>query len=979
MFSNFKTKIFSSLVGGLLLAATQSQAGVITGTVTDDSLGTGIGNASVTFFYSNSPVGILDSLFTFTNPSGSYTIQVPSSVVYFGYATAPNYQGEFYDNQSSLATATPIQVGNSATVNFQLSYGSTNPPTDVAWISGNVSLQDPNGVSIPVPFAYVYAMENNFLQTIYPTFTDQLGNYTIGVPTTAVSFFVAAVDPTNPGGQTQYWDHVNSASAATPLTLVPNQTTSGIDFDFNGATNPTDIAWISGTVSLLDSSGGNPTPISDAFVTAYNSGMSFSAVSDSAGNYTIGFPQTGTFTVSASFGFAGQTQYWDHVNSASAATPVTVSANQIVSGINFDFNGTTNPTDVAWISGTVSQADSTNPGGVSPVAGAIVAVMPNSPILPVFSAVTDNFGNYTVGLPSAGSYLAYAMLPSGVMQFWDHVSDVNLASAINVAQNQTVTGINFDFGGNINPPPAINSISGMVTTLNVPPMGPQAFVEAYQFIDSLGSNIVLGQVFTAFTNNGSYTITNLPPGGYLVKATLLTNGLPSGTQELWYNQASSVANAQIVTVVQNQNTANIDFTFATSGSSGFSTVIGTVTGTDTSGTLLGPVANAEIYLFYNNVATQMFTTTSANGTYVLQGVPIGVPFKLGCFAPGFYPEYYQNQNDLFSANTLIINNPTGAALTGIDFSLELFNPNYSNNSISGTISNLNGSPVENALVIVVSSSELDSPSSYTTTLTDNLGAYQVSNLGPEDYYVFALGNGLVPTFYANVQNWQNATLVTVNNSSATNINISLPTVFDSSFCEIGGIVNVDDGTTANSVNQINPLPNALVYAVGQNGNVLGYAFTEPDGSYKIQGVITGNYTIYATKLGLGTENSNVSLGFANLSVNSVDFVLMAVTDAKDEQNETVSGYSLKNNYPNPFNPTTTIEFAVPEFSSVKITVYNALGQLVKTLANQNFVQGTHNVVWNGTNENGKQVSSGIYFYRFETANYSQTKRMLFLK
>jgi flagellar hook assembly protein FlgD len=85
------------------------------------------------------------------------------------------------------------------------------------------------------------------------------------------------------------------------------------------------------------------------------------------------------------------------------------------------------------------------------------------------------------------------------------------------------------------------------------------------------------------------------------------------------------------------------------------------------------------------------------------------------------------------------------------------------------------------------------------------------------------------------------------------------------------------------------------------------------------------------------------------------------------------------NYPNPFNPTTQIEFSLPKESIVTIKIYNILGKEIKTLVNGEKTAGEHTITWNGMNDNGIQVASGTYLYRINTGNFSQVKKMIFLK
>jgi|GEM_PF-2856636 len=98
-----------------------------------------------------------------------------------------------------------------------------------------------------------------------------------------------------------------------------------------------------------------------------------------------------------------------------------------------------------------------------------------------------------------------------------------------------------------------------------------------------------------------------------------------------------------------------------------------------------------------------------------------------------------------------------------------------------------------------------------------------------------------------------------------------------------------------------------------------------------------------------------------------------------EENGLPGGFSLAANYPNPFNPSTTISFSTPELSNVNITIFNMLGQHVVTLTDGVKPAGTYSIVWNGRNEAGMAVTSGIYFYRLETGNFSETRKMVFMR
>jgi hypothetical protein len=89
--------------------------------------------------------------------------------------------------------------------------------------------------------------------------------------------------------------------------------------------------------------------------------------------------------------------------------------------------------------------------------------------------------------------------------------------------------------------------------------------------------------------------------------------------------------------------------------------------------------------------------------------------------------------------------------------------------------------------------------------------------------------------------------------------------------------------------------------------------------------------------------------------------------------------SLSQNYPNPFNPQTTIAFSLKERGAVSLRVYNVAGELVRTLMNESQDKGAHTKVWDGHNDAGQPVSSGVYFYKLVTNNFSQTTKMVLLK
>ncbi|HFE64848.1 MAG TPA: T9SS type A sorting domain-containing protein [Caldithrix sp.] len=97
------------------------------------------------------------------------------------------------------------------------------------------------------------------------------------------------------------------------------------------------------------------------------------------------------------------------------------------------------------------------------------------------------------------------------------------------------------------------------------------------------------------------------------------------------------------------------------------------------------------------------------------------------------------------------------------------------------------------------------------------------------------------------------------------------------------------------------------------------------------------------------------------------------------ENTVASDFALQQNYPNPFNPITGIRYSIPRDAKVELSIYNALGQKVKTLVSGIQPAGAHKVVWDGTNQAGVKVASGVYYYRITSGDFHAIRKMMLLK
>jgi hypothetical protein len=174
----------------------------------------------------------------------------------------------------------------------------------------------------------------------------------------------------------------------------------------------------------------------------------------------------------------------------------------------------------------------------------------------------------------------------------------------------------------------------------------------------------------------------------------------------------------------------------------------------------------------------------------------------------------------------------------------------------------------------------------------------------------------------------------------------------------------------------------LTYNINDKfGNTL-FSFTDTVGSvtyeeilslwpeqFKILPRMTLEYDAVATD---GEFSTTITGGLRKLYINRYDYLS---TEGEGIPTE----FALHENYPNPFNPTTTLRFDLPEVTDVTVTIYNMLGQRVRTFNMNDTPAGYHSVTWNATNDYGDPVGAGVYLYQLRANQYVKTRKMVLLK
>jgi photosystem II stability/assembly factor-like uncharacterized protein len=155
------------------------------------------------------------------------------------------------------------------------------------------------------------------------------------------------------------------------------------------------------------------------------------------------------------------------------------------------------------------------------------------------------------------------------------------------------------------------------------------------------------------------------------------------------------------------------------------------------------------------------------------------------------------------------------------------------------------------------------------------------------------------------------------------------------------------------------------YNLYRDGEVVG---TPTNTLYVDANVPDGTYEYYATAVYSDEYESDAT-----------DTITVQHYTSSNDNPNVPAVTTLLGNYPNPFNPSTTIEFALANPSKVSLDIFNVKGEKITTLLNKNMTAANHSIVWNGKDNNNQKVSSGIYYYRLQTKEYSHIKKMILMK
>ena len=357
-----------------------------------------------------------------------------------------------------------------------------------------------------------------------------------------------------------------------------------------------------------------------------------------------------------------------------------------------------------------------------------------------------------------------------------------------------------------------------------------------------------------------------------------------------------------------------------------------------------------------------------------------VDFPIGNGVVEAYKEGYQYANLQFE-------------FTGNEtITVEMYNLNQISASITGTVNyELESNSFLTPFIFAMPADT--SLSSYGASVAvDGTGSYELQ-LIPGEYIVgsFYFTNpnsdwnengsensndmGFQLQFFENSLTLESATAIQLNEGEIVdNINFDFISSEFMGFNGQAGNIVMGEVTSDNDTN----MEGTLISVVDIEGNVLSEQTIGQDQSFTITGLAQNeDYTLKASHDEYGMIEKSFSSN-SMVHIENVEFNLGALSS--DEENLGFpTAFSVNQNFPNPFNPVTTLEYSIPENMVVQVTIYDNMGRLVKNLFNASQRAGTNRIQWNATDNMNQPVPTGMYIYRIQAGNQVETNKMIYLK
>ncbi len=396
-----------------------------------------------------------------------------------------------------------------------------------------------------------------------------------------------------------------------------------------------------------------------------------------------------------------------------------------------------------------------------------------------------------------------------------------------------------------------------------------------------------------------------------------------------YAQGYTVAEEQISVTAGETVEVNFELLLL-----GYGSITGVVTDAETS----EPIAAANVSLLYSRIST----TTDDNGNYSFDDVPAGdeVISASKVDYDGASQQIIVVTDETIEVNFELV--PSGGGEPGFL-------------SISGSVIDSESSaPIADALIILFGEGGRFSA---------------MSNVeGDFSFYDIPAGDYVIST-QAEYYEYVEQEIAVIENET---VEVLFEMVY------VGG-GDPGPGSVSGMVIEENrtPVPDAALTLY--NDLVTLETTTDLYGLFYFYDVADGDYIIRVEAEGFQPLEQEVTVAGETGIVLELTLTVL-LTNVDDSDIVAVSKVYSLTNYPNPFNPTTTISFNLPTSSSLTLQIYDTSGRLIKSLADgEMWIAGSHSLIWSGADNNGQNVGSGLYFYKMKTEGYSEIKQMILLK
>ena len=925
----------------------------------------------------------------------TYRIDALPAGDYYVMADAEGYEFQYYrlTNQFGAATAVAV-MADSVISGIDFSLVPLVPGTGE--ISGHV--RDEKNFS-PVTGAVVYVQTLTEPWYYGKSMTDENGFYQIGELKSGEYLAEVIAE----GYVSEIYDDALDYEQATLIPVTEPQSVSGIDFRigrggsisgyvFDQNSHPLAGVFVQAEY-LRSDSGGWQDPYKSGFMTDYD------------GYYELTGLRNGACLIRAEYwtSWGNRVVWYPDADTPAGADTLIVENSATYTHMDFVLRV---PSPVGTIHGIVRDAEG------SPVINANIylhlAPENNDGSQWVwFSAVTDPQGTYRIEKIPEGVYLAYCYAQNGwqyVHRYWADAESPDGARRIPVDESTPLWQCDFQLPLK----QGTASIAGFVRD-----QYGTALKNAYIQITSAEKGGVSGQperiyAYASTDSSGFYVVRNLPAGEYIAYASCWEM-MNFGQQ--WFDHAGSESSAARIVLQDRQERSDVHFDLAVRP------IYGAIVGVVRDAATGVPIERAYVEIRYQHTETDIsfrryaywpyYTLTDAAGQYAIDWLPEGA-YAVSVYANGSFTAYPDAVVPELGKPVTVI----GGEKTVADFNLK--RRQDGGNAISGRVTgNYRITPLEedgagkrNAGQTMLASTYIPDiavvmakpavtimlyPQSemFYTAVTDAEGFYSLKGLPAGEYYVMSFAPGHMKQYYKEQYDPAQAELVRVSgDGEATNIDFVLSQVWyrlkegdNRSLTDLAANVT---GTVRDA--QGNALSGTSLYLINSDGQAVSYAISDQNGHYEIIGVPPGAYYLQSGKIGYESNfNGNapgmeqtapITLGNGTVTL---DITLHVSGGTGIEQPAVPETLVLHGNYPNPFNPETQIRFSLPGVMSVRITIYDRLGREIKRLHDGTLPAGPNGLIWDGRDDRGQAVSSGLYFYRLATNGSIKTGKLVLLR